>query len=387
MSTRTDPRDDSRSGRSSRSTAARRRAGSARSARSSPSDAAGTTSSAPPDPARDGQGRGRLAGRVRRPEQPLGGRGRCDPAIAQLVQRGSDVRDPRRDGHQHDEPPVRGAHDRAGDRRAERPRVADRRRHARHEPACHADDGRIGVLEVPAGVRHHDGERPFDGDPQLPGPPREARAAGFVGVGEVEELVQQLPERGRGPGRDLPFGGGVPVGDRRGRRVARPEERVTEGAQPVRGELVAARHPAPQHPAGGQRPVEDGLHRAHGPCLGRRLVAQRAQRADTGHGAVRSDATSQSSATAAAWTSSGAGSAPRATSRAISSASASRASSSPARTMSGSRYGGAGRSCTVSAGYRAIGCQGAALSCRWSAATLSPRAAARITAPGPPGDS
>ena len=51
----------------------------------------------------------------------------------------------------------------------------------------------------------------------------------------------------------------------------------------------------------------------------------------------KSDSTSQSSATAAARTSCGTGSAPRATSRAISSASASRAPSSPARTTSGSR--------------------------------------------------
>ena len=160
------------------------------------------------------------------------------------------------------------------------------------------------------------------GIPSL-GPPRKARAAGLVGVAEVEQLVQQLPERGRGPGRDLAFRGRVPVGDRGGRGVARPEQRVPEGPQAVRGELVPARDPAPQELAGGQRLVEDRLHRAHGPRLGRGLVTQRAQRATPGTAASvtrrasrapppRPDVVRQRLA-------------PRATSRAISSASASRA--------------------------------------------------------------
>ena len=223
--------------------------------------------------------------RATHPSSPSAGAERGDPAVPQRAQCRRDVGRARRRGHDA-RPAARGSPRPPGPGSARRA-TADRRPTGAipgtsRRATLH--DGGVRVLEVPAGVRHDDRERPLHGDPQLAGPPRQARAAGLVAVAELEQLVEQPPERGRGAGRDLPLRRCVPVGDRRGRRVTGPEQRVPERPEPVRRELPAGRDPAPQHPAGGQRPVQHRLQRPHGPCLGRRLVAERPECADAGHG-------------------------------------------------------------------------------------------------------
>ena len=64
------------------------------------------------------------------------------------------------------------------------------------------------------------------------------------------------------------------IGDRRRRRVARPEQRLTQDCQTVRGQDVARANVLPQEPAGRQGPIQN---RAKWPArtrLAARVLAQ-----------------------------------------------------------------------------------------------------------------
>ena len=170
---------------------------------------------------------------------------------------------------------MRRGHHRRRHGAPERPRVAESRHRSPAQPPRRLDHRRIAVGEVASGIGDDHGDRLLDGDPRSREAPDEPRPAGVVGNGQLEQVVEQLPHgRGRSGG-DLALGHGVGIGDRRRRRVARPEQRLAQSGQTVRGQDAARARVLPQEPSGRQRAVQDRPERPARARLAARVLAQR----------------------------------------------------------------------------------------------------------------
>ncbi len=170
---------------------------------------------------------------------------------------------------------MRRGHHRRRHGSPERPWVAESRHRSTAQPPRRLDHRRIAVGQVASGIGDDHGDRLLDRNPRPRETPDESRPARVVRPGQLEQVVEQLAHgRGR-PGRDLALGHGMGIGDRRRRRVARPEQRLTQGGEIDRGQHVARANVLPQEPAGRQGPVQDRAKRPARARLAARVLAQR----------------------------------------------------------------------------------------------------------------
>ena len=227
---------------------------------------------------------------------------------AERAQAGPGIGGPAPGREQQHEPSAGRRDDRGRDRPAERTRVTDRRDRAAGQRAGDLAHHRIAVLEVATGVGEHDEHRPVHGDAELREPASEAGPRRLVVLGQLEQLVEQLAERGRGPGRELALGGRVGVGDGGRGRVARPEQGLAERRErgAVRRAGSRARRPTRPSPPRARGRSRDPRRRPRGPAP-RRPPAAAGARRDPGRRPSARDASSHRTASREASSSAASG--------------------------------------------------------------------------------